>query len=162
MHVGKNESSCQNLKVHDTNMIPVSEIDYLGEIICSDAKNTKNVKNRVSKGIGLVSEIMDTLENLNLGPYYFETAIMLRNSILINAMINNIEVWHNTTKADINELECVDRILLANILGKLPKSTPKESVYLELGLEEISTIVKRRRMIYFQDILSRKKKDMLF
>ena len=41
MHVGKNESSSQNLKEHDTNMIPVSEIDYLGEVISSDAKNTK-------------------------------------------------------------------------------------------------------------------------
>ena len=62
-----------------SNMIDSSEIVYLREIISADAKNTKNVKNRTSKGLGLVTDIMDTLDNLKLGPFYFETASMLRN-----------------------------------------------------------------------------------
>ena len=162
MHVGKDKDKCLSLKVHTTNMIDSSEIVYLGEIISADAKNTKNVKNRTSKGLGLVTDIMDTLDNLKLGPFYFETAVMLRNAILINGMANNIEVWHNVTKSEVKELETVDRLLLSNIFGKLPRSMPRECFYLELGLEELGTILKKRRIMYFQDVVSRKKKDMLY
>ena len=41
MHVGRNKEECKNMKVHDKEFI---EIKYLGEILSSDSKNTKMLK----------------------------------------------------------------------------------------------------------------------
>ena len=72
IYVGSKKSSCRELKVHDSVMTDAEEIEYLGEIISSDGKNTKNVKTKISKGMGLVSEIIDILDNLKIGHLYFE------------------------------------------------------------------------------------------
>ena len=101
-------------------MTDAEEIEYLGEIISSDGKNTKNVKTKISKGMGLVSEIIDILDNLKIGHLYFETAVLLRNSILINGMINSVEIWYNLTQNEVNEFEIVDRMLLQHVPGKIP------------------------------------------
>ena len=152
---------CEKVKVHSKNMLHVEQVTYLGEILSADAKNTKNVQARVSKGMGLINEILYILENMALGPFYFSIAIMLRDSILINGMIYNIEAWSNLTKEDIEELSKIDRLYLSKIFN-VPRSKPKESFYLENGIMEIGMILKNRRLNYFKDIMSRKKKEMLF
>ena len=35
-------------------------------------------------------------------------------------------------------------------------------MYLELGIEEINVIIKKRRLVYFQSVMSREKKSMLY
>ena len=66
MHVGKKgKNECWKLKVHENEIVDVDEIIYLGDILSNDSRNTIDVKFRVSKGIGLVSDMMDILENVN-------------------------------------------------------------------------------------------------
>ena len=79
-------------------MKEVDNITYLGDILSSNGKNYTNIKNRTSKGIGTVSEILEILDNLSLGPHYLITGMLLRNSVLINGMIFNCEVWFNMKK----------------------------------------------------------------
>ena len=43
------------LKVHGSKISKVSHETYLGDVLSDDGKNTKNVKNRNSKGIGIIS-----------------------------------------------------------------------------------------------------------
>ena len=52
MHVRHSNKNCPKLKVHEKEMIQVNEVKYLGEILSSDAKNTKNMKQRLAKGMG--------------------------------------------------------------------------------------------------------------
>ena len=47
---------------------------YLGDIISSDGKNKLNIENRVSKGLGIVSQIMDILKTVSFGKHFFEIA----------------------------------------------------------------------------------------
>merc|ERR1711954_222867 len=75
-------------------------------------------------------------------------------------MIYHVDAWSNLSKSDIEEFSKIDRILLCNIL-KVPRSVPKESLYLELGITEISMILRMRRLNYFFDVMTRKKTDML-
>ena len=63
MHIGRKQETCPVLKVHDTIMEEVTEDTYLGDIISSDGKNSKNLEHRISKGIGIISQIMHILEN---------------------------------------------------------------------------------------------------
>ena len=53
MHVGKYNDFCPTLKVHGKIMPEVTEESYLGYLI----------RNRISKGIGIISQIMNILEN---------------------------------------------------------------------------------------------------
>ena len=58
-------------------MPEVTEDTFLGDIISSDGKNTKNIKSRISKGIGIVTNIFNLLESISLGPYIFKVALLL-------------------------------------------------------------------------------------
>ena len=66
LHVGKTSTVCPTLQVHGTNMSNVTEDVYLGDVISSNGKNTKNITSRISKGLGKIIEIMNILENVSL------------------------------------------------------------------------------------------------
>ena len=76
---------------------------------------------------------MSSLNDILFGRYHFEVAILLRNSLMISSLLTNSEAWHNLTEADLRNLEQVDEGLLSKILAT-PITTPKEMLYLELGV----------------------------
>ena len=59
IHVGGNHATCPILKVHDTVMEDVSHDTYLGDIISGDGRNTRNIKKRVCKGLGIITKIVN-------------------------------------------------------------------------------------------------------
>ena len=81
------------MKVHGYQADQVTEAVYLGDILRTDGKNTSNIKNRVSKGVGIVSEIMDNLNWVRFGHTFFEMAKVLREARLINGILTNADVW---------------------------------------------------------------------
>ena len=152
---------CPTLKVHGTVMQEVTEETYLGDIISCDGKNSKNIKDRISKGVGIITKILNLLDIISFGPYLFEIALLLRESMLINGTITNAEVWYNLGTNEIKEFEDMDKMFLMKVLG-VPGSTPTEAFYLELGVLPISVIIKARRLNYLHTVLSADKKGMLF
>ena len=50
-------------------METVEEDKYLGDIISSDGRNTKNIADRISKGIGKISQIEQFLDMVSLGEH---------------------------------------------------------------------------------------------
>ena len=134
---------------------------YLGDVISDDGQNTKNIKNRISKGLGIISEIMNILESVTLGVHYFSTAILLRESLFLNGILTNCEIWYGLNKSEIQELENLDRNLLRKVL-KTPFSTPSESLYLELGIVNIETTIKSRRIKYLHYLTTREESEMIF
>ena len=144
MHIGKANKTCPTLQVHGENMSLVSEDTYLGDKISSDAKNTKNVNNRINKGHGKITEIMNILEATPLGYSYFKTAKLLRESMFLNSILTNAGIWVGLTTVEIKQFEDLDIILLRNIF-KTPFSVPAEALYLELGILNIGTLVKAMR-----------------
>ena len=118
MHIGKQSKFCPTLKIHGTLIHEVTEELYLDDLISSDGKNTKNIKNRISKGIGIISQIMNILESTSFGPHYFEIAMLLRESLLVNGVTTNAEVWHNITESEMSEFESLDKLLykLGNVI----------------------------------------------
>ena len=69
IHVGKSDETCPELMVHGTIMKPVNSEKYLGDIISGDGKNTLNIESRVSKGLGIVTQIEHLLDIVSLGHY---------------------------------------------------------------------------------------------
>ena len=160
MHIGAHSRACPVLKVHGTIMETVTEDEYLGDVISSDGKNKKNVEKRISKGIGIITQIMNLLSSVSFGQHYIEIALLLREAMFLNGILNNVEVWYGLTKSEIEEFENLDLSLLRKFL-KAPVSTPKEALYLELGLIPIGILVKVRRINYLHYLISRKKSEMI-
>ena len=186
LHVGKykEEFKCQQLfvdtweevEVKDTNtgeltveeccigeelMEEKAQEKYLGDIISNDGKNINNIKARVNKGIGITNAIMTLLEGIPFGGFYFEVAIILRNSLLVSSLLFNSEAWFNVTKAELDLLETADLGLLRRIL-KAPKSTPKEMIYLELGCIPLRDLIRQRRLAFLFYIVNQDQNSMIY
>jgi hypothetical protein len=161
MHIGKQKQECTPLKVHGTPMEKVNSDTYLGDVLSNDGKNKLNIEARVSKGLGIVSQILDILKCVNFGTHYFEIAATLRESILINGMLTNCEVWYGLTEIEIGQLEEVDRLLLRQVFN-VAGSCPIEALYLELGCVPIRQVIKSRRLNYLHHLVTRNKSEMVF
>ena len=77
--------------VQNSIMKDVKSDTYLGDVISADGKNTENIKSRVSKGLGIVSQIMNLMEMVTFGEHYFEIGMLLRESMLINGILTYSE-----------------------------------------------------------------------
>ena len=86
----------------------------------ADGKNTKSIQNRIGKGIGIISEIMNILEKVTLGEHYFSTALLLRESLFINSVLSSSEIWYDLSRAEIKQLEDLDLSLLRKIMNPGP------------------------------------------
>ena len=123
IHVGKNHDACSVLQVHGTVMEGVTHDTYLGDVISGDGRNTRNINKRISRGIGISSQIMNLLRDICLGKHYIEIALLLRESMFVNSVLTNAEIWYLLRKEEIKQLEDLDRTLLRKIMN-VPFSTP--------------------------------------
>ena len=135
IHIGANHQKCPELfidkweeienvdsvEVHDV-CKDVSKINetkqekYLGDLICDNGKNAKNIAQRTGKGSGIVNQIMSILSDICFGKYQFQIALLLRNSLFLSSLMTNSEAWYNVLNKDLEELEAVDEDLLRKIL----------------------------------------------
>ena len=67
LHIGKPNHICPGMKIYGHKAVKVSEAVYLGDIVRQDGKNSSNIKNRVKKGLGIVTRIMDILKAISYG-----------------------------------------------------------------------------------------------
>ena len=105
LHVGKNADACVRLKVGKREIKTVTETNYLGDIVNGSGKNINNIKDRVSKGKGIVINIFSILDTITFGPHFFKIALLLRQSMLVNAVIYNSSIWYNLRPSDFEELK---------------------------------------------------------
>ena len=80
-------------------MEDVKSKKYLGDILSCDGKNLKNITERKNRGIGIVTQIMTKLEDIQghtncsiylyymHGNYLYETQKLLKVCLLLNLLI---------------------------------------------------------------------------
>ena len=160
LHVGKPSQMCPELRVHGSAMECVKSDTYLGDIISFDGTNTENIRKRISKGNGIISKIRNILECVSLGAHYFKIALLLRESLLLSAMLSNSESWYGLTKEEVEDLESVDLTLL-RILFEVPHTVPTAALFLETGCLSIGTLIKCRRVNFLHYMVNLDDSDML-
>ena len=160
IHVGKVNSSCPDLKVHNMKMKNSNKEKYLGDYIDKSGKVKQTIEHRVAKGNGIVAEILAIVEEIPLGVYRLEMGLKLRQAMFINGVLFNSEAWHNVTNDDIKPLEKLDESLLRSLLQNHPKS-PIEYLYLETGSVKIRHILASRRIMYLKTILGRDDEELI-
>ena len=89
-------------------MKEVFSTKYLGEIICSDGSNNRNVSDRRNQGFGTVKEIQKMLDIMCLGLSMFQQAVVLRDSMLVVTLLSCSEAWYRIIEVQLGQLEQVD------------------------------------------------------
>ena len=178
MHVGKSKNLCPDLFIDEWKLLKKNKLEtgfdnldeklgdevmmekvhqdkYLGDIIAADGTNERNIQARKEKGFGNIDQIMNIFRDYSFGPYYFLVAVMFRNSMLVNSVLCNSEVWYNLSETNLSQLEAIDENLLRRIFETGGK-TPKAMLYLELGIYPIRFIIQNRRVMYLHYLLTNK------
>ena len=73
------------------NMKTVQFKKYLGQIIQSDGRNEKNVKDKTDKAFGNVSRIKNALTERPYGKHTFKAALIMRQAMLLGGLLSNSE-----------------------------------------------------------------------
>ena len=160
MHVGRSNVHCPTLKAHNKDMNIVLDDKYLGDIVSSDAKHTKNIKSRSSKCIGVITDIFNMLKLLCLGQYFFRVSVILRQALFLSVMLLNAETWLRLSESDVRQLESTDEMLLRKFLDA-PSKTPIPALYLELGCLPVRFVIKAKRIMFLHYLLKRDKQEMI-
>ena len=162
IHVSKdNHKVCDStLKVHDDKMKKAKEGSYLGDILTDDGTLDKTIESRRQKGIGICSQVTGIMNSVSLGFFFFKISFTLRDSMLLNGILTNAEVWNHLKEKHLEILEVVDLMLLKKVLNA-HTMTAKEAFFLETGLLPIKFILSKRRLLYLWTILQRDETDLL-
>ena len=129
-------------------------------ILSHDGKNKKNIAKRISKGAGIITQVMLMLDQVSLGEHYVEIALLFREAKFLNGILTNCGIWYGLTASDVKEFEDLDLTLLRQVF-QVPVSTPKEAFFLELGILPIGILIKARRIIYFHYLVKTNESEML-
>ena len=134
---------------------------YLGDVISSDGKQSKNIQVRKNKAIGIINQIMEILQSVFFGKYHFEVAMVLRSSLLLSSLLLNSEAWVNYSEKNVRSLEQTDEILLSKIL-ECDSNTSNVMKYLDLGIFPVRFEIMKRKVIFLQYLLQQEKKSMIY
>ena len=126
---------------------------YLGDLVKSDGSNRDNILAKAAKGKAVVKDILQILNELYLGEHYFEALKIMRDSMLVSVLTNNLEVSLNLTAGDIKILDNVDLMLLRKALLISSKSS-RCLILLELGINSVEFIIKKKRVGYLFHLLT--------
>ena len=84
----------------------------------------------------------------------------MRDSIFTSKVLLNSEVWHSVTKAQVEELEVVDRMLMRHLLNAHCK-TGIEWLMADTGKINLKSLIQIRRLMHLWHILSRDENEMI-
>ena len=132
---------------------------YLGDVLTTDGKITANIQSRCDRGQGIINQSISMLQEISFGYFYFEIAMMFRNSMLLDGILCSSELLYGITNEHIEMLEKCDRTYMRRVFD-CPISTPIESYYLETSTLSIRFILIGRRLMYLWTILQKSDKEL--
>ena len=160
VHIGNKKENCKDLAVHTHKMHESSQEKYLGDLIDQTGTQRATIRDRKSKGYGIVSQVLAITKEAPLGKWRVKSGLLLRNAWLVNSILYNSEAWHGIVKDDMEIFSRVDESLLRGLVSAHSK-VAKEALYLETGTIPIRFIWAARRIIYLQNILKRDTKELI-
>ena len=131
IHIGSKNIECPPLTINGSKMKNSDQQTYLGDILDKIGNCRRHIEKRISKGYSIVTNILVIVNEVPLGHWKIQAGLSLRQSMLVNGILLNSEVWQGTETTDIVSFEKVDEALLIGILGAHPK-IPLEALYLEI------------------------------
>ena len=159
MHVSNKNTKCDtSLKVHDSVMKKTSTASYLGDSITPFGSCEETLKERELKALGFITQIKSILKNVSLGIFYFQTAIILRDSMFVNGILTNVECWNFIPEKGYKILEDLDIRLFNELFGC---KSNKVLYYLESSKIPLRHSIAKRRFMYLYHLLSRNENEII-
>ena len=138
----------------------MSKAKYLGEILNEEGNIDDTIEDRKNKSIGRINQITSILSSISLGFFYMDIGLVFRESMLINGILTNSEVWYNVGEDHFKVLESADKDLMKRIFDAHSK-TPSELFYLETRKIPIRFLISKRRLNYLWQILTRSDDELI-
>ena len=124
----------------------------MGNKILPDGSNKATVDDRVSKGNGIIRDIIHVLEGTYFGDHYIEAFKVMRNCMIYSVLTYNLEVLYNLSKKDIKTLDKIDMNLIRQTM-KTSSKVNRSLIFLELGFMTTEYIIKQKSLNYLQNLL---------
>ena len=115
---------------------------------------------RSAKAHAILADIRAILQDVPLGTYKTQVGLQLRESMFVNGVLFNSEVWQGLNTADITMLDTVDHKVM-NVICAGHAKTASEFYYLETGTIPLKYLIASRRILYLKNILSRSDEELI-
>ena len=89
-----------------------------------------------------------------------DVALILRESMLLNGILTNSEVWYGVKEEHLTALESADNDLMRKIFNAHSK-TATELFFIETAKLPIRFVVSKRRLMYLWNILKQNKNELI-
>ena len=106
--------------------------------------------------MGTRSQLSCILNTISLGAFYFEVAMILRESSYLNAILFCCESWYYLSKKQLEVFEYADAKFF-QICFRSSDKTTREAYYLETGKLRIKHVIVKRRMMMLSKFLKEKR-----
>ena len=161
LHVSRKPKVCSTIiRAHEKEISAVKTTTYLGDVLSEDGSVDATIESRRNKSIGIISQISSVLTSISLGFFFFDIALTLRESMFVNGILTNSDIWYNFTKEHIKVLESQDIQLMRKILNAHSK-TASELFFIETAKLPLRFVISKRRLMYLWHILTRTENELI-
>ena len=155
MRVGVHDKT-QESKTWNLGSMPITETTsykYLGDIISSDGRNTKNIEARKTKTYATTININSIASTEVLRKIETSVLLELHDKITIPGLLANAESW-SLSKMEYTDIEKIEYQALRNLFD-LPLHIPIPGLIFSFGTLYTHLQIEKRRLNYLHRILNR-------
>ena len=142
-------------------MEEVNSYKYLGHHISNRNNNLVNIDSIRKKSIGITKKILNNLDNLKLGKYYFDCGLIFLNCLLRRSILYSAECYYNLVEKEIRILERIEEDYLRKLF-KTEKGCPISQLYLESGLYPARFDIIKIQVLFYHYILCQEEDTIIF
>ena len=153
LQIGKHKETHKEWKIGSMAIEKSDTYKYLGDILTSDGKNTKNLAERRNKMKTTIITINTIASNEILNKIETTVLIELHEKINIPSLLANAEAWC-LTKGERDELEIIETQALKELFD-LPIHTPTTAITYTLGTLFASLRLDQKQLMYLHKVLNR-------
>ena len=153
MRVGKHNEDKQKWKLGTLEIEETDSYRYLGDVVTSDGKNSKNLEARKAKTFAATCSINSIAATNVLRKIETKVILELHEKIILSALLTNAEAW-TLLKSEKDEIERIE-IQTLKMLFDLPIHTPTPAIIFSFGTLFTNLRIEKKRLIYLHRLLNK-------
>ena len=142
-------------------MEQTDQAKYLGLILSNKGSNMPHIKEMKKKSLWITRKIFAKLESLNLGKYYFQSAIIFLNLLLRSSILYACETLYDLKETEIRQLERIEESYL-RMMFQTSKGCPIVQLYLENGVSPARFEIMKSRLMFLKSILEENPDSLIY
>ena len=153
MQVGKLNSEQKEWDLGDLKIQEASLYKYLGDVVTSDGRNSKNLEARQNNSLITTVTIISIAESEVMRNIGTRVLIEMHEEKNLSRLLTNAESW-TLNQGEKTKLEKIE-IQSLEYLFDLPAHTPTPAIVFAFGLLYTNIQVDKKRFLYLHRILNR-------